>query len=158
MDWSKQAQDMMKTWTDTQQKIMDSMVKTMKEMNTGPTASTWETTIENWEKSVRNFLQTQADWANMWPRGLNSMPNVPGQNMDWQQQIQQMVRLMTEYQEQFWTGWFTVLKRLDPAKTSESFNSDMQKMVESWIENAQRMLAMQAEWLRNVVPAADKKE
>ncbi len=154
MDWSKQLQETIKTWTDSQQRILEGVTKVMLEMAAPPATNAWEGGIDLWEKGVRGFLETQADGTRLWIRGAAAVVNKSEQNSAWVQNVQQMTKLTTEFQEQFWKGWFATLRQLDPIKNA-TLIAEAQPLIESWSENMRRAIQLQEEWLQSAVNAQE---
>ena len=151
MDWSKQMQETIKTWTDSQQRMLEGITKIMVEMAAPPTTNPWEFSLDLWEKGVHGFLETQTDWTRLWIRGVSAVTNRP-ENSEWAQRIQQMTKLTLEYQEQFWEGWFSTLKQLDPIKNKKLI-TELQPLTEAWSANIQRAIQFQEEWLQSAINA-----
>jgi hypothetical protein len=149
MDWSKQMQETIKTWTDSQQRILEGITNIMLEMAAPPSTNPWEFSIDLWEKGVKGFLATQNDWTRLWIRGVSAVTNQPD-NSEWAQRIQQMTKLTLEFEEQFWQGWFTTLKQLDPIKNANVIN-ELKPLTEAWSANVQRGIQLQEEWLQSAV-------
>src|SRR5215510_1434703 len=150
MEWSKNVQETIKTWTDSQQRMVEGITKVMLDVATPPSTNAWEFSTGLWEKGVQGFLATQADSAKLWIRGVFAVTGKADPNGELAQHLLQMTRLTTEFQEQFWQGWFTTLKRLDPIKNANWIN-ELQPLTESWRENIQRAIKLQEEWLQSVV-------
>jgi hypothetical protein len=149
MDWSKQMQETIKTWTDSQQRMLEGITKIMVEMAAPPTTNPWEFSIGLWEKGVNGFLETQADWTRLWIRGVNAATNKP-ETGDWAQRVEQMTKLTLEFQEQFWQDWFTTLKQIDPIKNA-NWIAELQPLTEGWSAMVQRSIKFQEEWLQSAV-------
>ncbi len=152
MDWSKQMQEAIKTWTDSQQKILEGVTKVMLEMVAPPSTNAWEAGIDLWEKGVRAFLETQADWTRLLMRGAATVVNKSDPNGEWVERVQQITKLTTEFQEQYWKVWFSMLRQLDPIKNA-TLISEARSLTESWIENIQRAIKLQEEWLQSAINA-----
>ena len=56
MDWTKQAEDMLKTWTSSQQAMWDSWMKTMQGFGSNQPNDAWESPLRHGEiqSSVRS--------------------------------------------------------------------------------------------------------
>lgn len=150
MDWTKQAEDMLKTWTNSQQAMWDSWLKTMQGFGTSSsTADTWEKSIETWKESVKRALDAQTAWTQFWADSIASSPGATKQSTDWSKQLLDMTKRWTETQSQLWDSWFETIKKTDPSNMSQNWNTEeMQKIVQTWQEAAQRAMEAQMEWTR----------
>jgi hypothetical protein len=154
MDWSKQAEEMLKTWTNSQQAMWDSWLKTMQGLSSNQAKDTWENSIETWHDSVKRALEAQNTWTQFWVDSVTSGPGMSQQASDWAKQVKEMTDRWVETQTQLWDNWFDTMKKSDPSSFSKSWNTDeVQKMVQSWQEAAQKTMESQMEWTRMWVQA-----
>src|SRR5215471_4937019 len=116
MDWSKQIQDTFKIYSDAQSKMVEGVTKVIHELTTPPTTTTWGDTIDRWERVSRDVRKMQADWTDLWIRGIAVTTNNSQEMAEWTKQVRQLSDIMNEYQDQYWHTWLTVLKQLDPTK------------------------------------------
>ena len=57
-----------------------------------------------------------------------------------------MGKRWTDTQRQLWTGWFQVVKKLDPTGTGVNWGTE--GFVQGWQDAVQKARDAQAEWLR----------
>lgn len=149
MDWTKQAEDMLKTWTTSQQSMWDSWLKTIQSVGTTQTNETWEKSIETWKDSVQRALEAQNSWTKFWAESVVASSGSNKQASDWSNQMVEMTKKWTDTQAQLWNSWFETIKKADPSAMSQTWNTEeMQKIVESWQEAAQKAMEAQMEWTR----------
>lgn len=149
MDWNKQAEEMLKTWTSSQQKMWDSWIKTMQSLGTTQAGDTWEKSIETWRDSVKRALEAQTTWTQFWADSVNSGPGATKQAADWSKQMLDMTRRWTETQTQLWDSWFETMKKTDPSTMAQNWNTEeVQKIVQTWQEAAQKAMEAQMEWTK----------
>jgi hypothetical protein len=151
MDWSKQLQDTIKTWTDSQKRLLEGVGKVVQQIP-APSTTPWEFSVDLWEKSVRSFLDAQREWLGLWIRGIGAVVNKPDQDAQWSSQAQEITRLTIEFQKLFWENWFFTLKQLDPIKYAGKV-TDVQPLAISWTANMHRAIQLQEEWLQSAVSA-----
>ena len=81
MDWQKQANDMIKTWTSTQQKVWETWVNSMQLAATPQTPEAWQKTVDTWRGTVKQALESQVELTRLWAESIAaasvSMPNTP---------------------------------------------------------------------------------
>jgi hypothetical protein len=82
MDWTKQANDMLKTYTSTQQKIWETWVSSMQLVATPQSAEAWQKTVDTWRGTVKYALEQQLELTRLWAESVATssvnMPSVPG--------------------------------------------------------------------------------
>jgi hypothetical protein len=160
MDWTKQAEDMLKSWTNSQQAMWDGWLKTLQGVGSDQAAQTWESSINTWQDSVKKALDAQNTWTQFWVESVTSGPGATQQATEWSKQLTDMTKRWVDTQTQLWDNWFETIKKSDPASFSKSWNNEeVQKMVETWQEAAQKAMESQMEWARMWVQAqqSDKK-
>ncbi len=175
MDWTKQANDMIKTWTGTQQKVWEAWLNSAQLVTTAPQSpESWQKIVETWRGTVKQALEFQLQLTQLWAegvaatsvniptvpglQGLPSLPNLPGiptTPVELTRQILDLTRTWTDTQVRFSENWFDVLKKIDPTALSQSWDpTQAQKIVASWQDATQRVIEAQNEFGRLVVSAA----
>jgi len=174
MDWTKQANDMIKTWTGTQQKVWDTWLNSVQLAATPQSPESWQKTVETWRGTVKQALESQLQLTQMWAEGVAaasvSMPAVPGlpsipglpglpgmptTPVDVTRQMLEMTRSWTDTQVRFSENWFDMLKKVDPAAITQSWDlSQAQKIMTTWQDAAQKAIEAQNEFGRLVVSAS----
>jgi len=149
MDWTKQAEEMLKTWTSAQQSMWDSWVKTMQGLGTTNVGETWEKSVETWRDSVKRALEAQTTWTQFWTDSITSGPGATKQASEWSKQLLDITKRWTDTQSQLWDSLFETIKKTDPTKVSQSWNTEeLQKIVQTWQDAAQKAMEAQMEWTR----------
>lgn len=149
MEWTKQFEEMSKTWTDTQKKMWENWAEMAKSASTSQAQLSWETMLETWENAVQQTLDAQSEGVRMWTNGISALPNVPQGTNEWSHTFQEMTGRWNATQKELWANWFEMAKSFDPSKvaTGEA-NFDSQQMVEFWQEATQTMNKAQADWMK----------
>jgi hypothetical protein len=181
MDWTKQTNDMIKTWTNTQQKVWDAWLSSAQLATTAPQSpETWQKVVETWRGTVKQALESQLQLTQLWAEGVAaasvSMPSIPGMPtlpgmpsmpgmpsipgipttpVEVTRQILDLTRTWTDTQVRFSENWFDVLKKIDPSALSTAWDpAQAQKIVATWQDATQKAIEAQNELGRLVVSAA----
>jgi hypothetical protein len=152
MEWTKQSEEMFKTWTDTQKSMWEDWFKTMQGFGASQSNEVWRKTVDGWSASINKTLDAQAEWTRMWAESANAT-KTPAETVEWAKQGQDMMKRWTETQRQLWSTWFDIVKKLDPGAT---WGQDGQKFLNGWNEAVKKAADTQAEWIR-LWTAAGKK-
>lgn len=149
-DWNTRASEMVKTWTESQQRMWDTWIVAMREMgNMQSGTEGWEKSVDMWHESVKGALNTQVTWTEFWADSIKSVSGSSAQVNTWADQTLDMTRQWTATQTEMWDNWFKTLKTSDPSTMMQSFNpDDMMKMVQAWQESARKMMESQMEMVR----------
>lgn len=170
MDWSKQANEMMKSWSGSQQKVWETWMSSMQLMSSPQSPEAWQGTVESWRGTVRQALESQVELTRLWAEGVAtasvSMPSVPGlpampsipgmpsaqiSMVEWARQMLEMTRSWTETQVRFSENWFDLLKKAEPGTLAQSWDaSQAQKIMATWQEAAQKATEAQNEFSKMI--------
>jgi hypothetical protein len=181
MDWNKQANEMIKTWTGTQQKVYEGWLTSMQLMAAPQSPEAWQKTVETWRGTVKQALEAQVELTRLWAEsvsaaavnmpsmptmpgmpgmtsmpGMPGMPNVPTSVVEWTRQMLEMTRTWTESQMRFSENWFDTLKKADPGMLAQSWDmTQAQQIMATWQEAAQKAVEAQGEFSKMMLKAGN---
>ncbi len=169
MDWQKQANEMIKTWTTTQQKVWETWVSSMQLMATPQSPEAWQKTVETWRGTVKQALESQTELTRLWAEGVAAsavnVPNMPGVPMaiapttamvEWSRQMLEMTRTWTDSQVRFSETWFDLLKKAEPGTMAQVWDmGQAQKIMATWQDAAQKAVEAQTEFSKMVMKASN---
>ena len=148
MEWMKQAEEIFKTWTETQKAMWDDWMKTTQSFGKTRATDSWKRTVDAWEESVKKSLQLQMEWSKVWAESFTSVKGTPKELQEWARQGQEIMSRWAETQMQLWTAWFDMVKKLDPTALGGTSEKESDNMLNLWQENLKTLLNAQAEWGR----------
>lgn len=171
MDWTKQANDMLKTFTSTQQKVWESWVSSMQLMAAPQSPEAWQKTVDTWRGTVKYALEQQLELTRLWAEsvaassvnmpsmptvpGMPAMPGVPTTAVEWTRQMLEMTRTWTDTQVRFSENWFEMLKKAEPSMMAQTWDmSQAQKVMGVWQEAAQKAVEAQTQFSQMMMKAA----
>ena len=153
MDWTKQAEEMLNTWTETQKKLWDSFYESVPDFGKTPSEKLWDQTIATGKQALKNSMAAQADWLNTWVDYISNLEGVPPQALDSAKQYQEMSKRWSETQEHLWENWFDMLKKFDTSKMASGWAGVAQDPFKVWQESSQKVMESQADWMRSWMKA-----
>jgi hypothetical protein len=148
MDWVKQNEAMFNAWTDTQQKMWETFSESVAGFGKSPSEKMWMQTIKAGEELVKNSLTTQAEWMNSWSENFKSMDGIPEQATQAVAQFQEMTERWTATQEELWSAWFEMLKKLDPSQIAGSWTEMPRNPFQVWQDSTKMVMDAQMEWAK----------
>jgi len=158
MEWTQQFDDMMKSWTDAQQKAWGDFFDTMQGAGQSPGTKLWLQTLAVGEEMLKNTLRAQADFLTAWVDNLGTVPNMPAAALESAKQFQEMAARWSKTQEQLFENWFGMVRKLVTSLPAEPAWADApQSMFKAWQASTQSIMEAQAEWMRAWMGAASKK-
>jgi hypothetical protein len=156
MDWTKQTEDMFKTWTDTQKKMWDSWLETVQQASAPMQgAQVWQKTIETWEETVNNVLAAQTKWSETWANSFDP-EGTPEEMAQWFKQAQEMAKQWNETQQSLWQNWFGLIKQADVTKMTGGWEEEGQKAFKNWQDSMQKVMDAQMDWIKMWAPSQPK--
>ena len=154
MEWTKQSEEMLKTWTDAQKKMWDECMRVMQGFGQSPSTQVWEKTVDTWNHTMQKLLDAQVEGARLWAENITKAKGTE-EAAEWAKQGQDLIARLTETQKQLWGNWFELVKKLD-ASNMMNWARDGQKFVQTWQETIQKAFNAQTEWLRTTGQARNK--
>lgn len=148
-DWTKQAEDIVKTWTGSQQKIWEGWLEILRSTGSSPNSDVWEKTISTWQDSVKSALDAQVTWTKFWADSISSSAGSSKQVSEWSNQTLEITKRWTETQSQLWDTLFEAIKKTDPSLLGKNWTpEEVQKAVQSWQDASRKLLESQLEIVR----------
>lgn len=160
MDWSKQTEDIFKSWTEAQTKMWNDWLKAMQGFGGSPSSQVWGKTVEAWDESIKKTLDAQVEWTQRWAESFTTSKGAPKEMGEWAKQGEDMIKRWTDTQRQLWASWFAIVKKLDPsaAGVGVDWDRDGRKFLQGWQEAIQKALDTQAESVRQWTEAQGGKK
>ncbi len=136
MDWQKQMEEAMSTWTETQRRLWDQWFEAMRGGGAGSGAweearATQQRQVEAWQEAVREALERQQQWIG----GLSGGAADP---TGWATQMQQMMRAWTEAQSELWRNWLERTEKMQPAVRDMPWYRNAQQVLDAWEQAAKQ--------------------
>ena len=152
MNWNKQMEEMVGTWTDMQRQMWDKWAQSVKgfggpgEQGTQLWQQGYKKNLDAWEQSVHEALNAQAQWTQSWSEQLSADEAGSEATAQWIEQVQEMMKGWTAAQTQLWNAWFESVKHLDASQAAGRWESEGQQVLAAWQEASQRAQDTLAEW------------
>ena len=147
MDWSKQSQDMFKSWSETQKKMWESFNNSMSNFQGSPDQKMWEQTLITGQKAIETTLKAQSDWAKKWVEYLEGVQNLPPHVLASAKQNLEMYNRWEETQEQLLKSWFEMLKNFDMSTFGKNWTEEGQNPFQLWQDTTKKIMDTQANWM-----------
>ena len=155
MEWAKQSEEMLKTWTESQKKLWDDLMKAMPGFGKSPSPEIWQKTVDTWNQTIQRVLDAQVEGVRHWAENATTAKGTAQETAECAKQGQEMITRLLETQKQLWGNWFEFAKKLD-ASNMMNWTQDAQKFLQSWQETIQKAQTAQTEWLKTAGQASKK--
>lgn len=148
MSESKSSESLVKTWADTQQKLLTNWLDTVRRFGGAPTLELWTKTVEAWQTSVKQTLDAREQWTREWTEMLANAQGTPEELRDMARQGRELLQRWTDAERQIWQSWFDIVRdinfRVEPG-TATKAGSDL---IQLWQDSAHKMIDAQAAFVR----------
>ena len=142
MSESKSTESLIKTWAETQQKLLTNWLDTVRSFSGAPGPEIWSKTVEAWQASVKETLDAQEKWTREWTETLAHTKGTPEELRELAQQGRDLFQRWTDAERQIWQSWFNIVKDIN--FRPESGTSPQAAMIQLWQESAHKMIDTQA--------------
>lgn len=107
-------EDVLKTWTDAQKRLWESLCSAVP-LQPPPGVDAWRETylknLSSWEAAVQRALEQEAGWVEEWVRRVAQEKGTPEMMAAWVRQMEDVLQRWIQTQNQWWSDYFTVLRR-----------------------------------------------
>jgi exonuclease VII large subunit len=152
MDWSDKVQEMMQSWTRSQQQMWSQWLDGVQSRGPDATFDSWNRTIDTWQESVNNTLDAQFRWMQTWAENLTNAEGSTESVGEWAARSQDGMARWYETQRTLWENWFEILRKSGPDSISHS-SQEADQMLEAWKASAQNAIDAQMQvvstWFKN---------
>ncbi len=156
-EWTKQAEEMFKAWSEAQKALMDKWAESVKSFSDAPDMEMWKNTLETWEETAKNTFSSQAEWTQSWVENFKSMEGLPEQAVESVGKFQEMGERWGATQQEMWDKWFEMLKGLEFPPATEKWSEALQNPLKTWQDATQKAMDAQADWMK-IWTGSDKEE
>ena len=144
-DWTKQAEELMKTWEKTQQQIWDTWKAALPKTGMAEAKPTWGTMVNFWKQTIDQTMRTQVEWANTWADSIRAQESAPKELKDWTDQVVSTFTTWTESQAQFWESILDPMQQSTPEQLMQQMDERAQVAFQTWQDAVQKAVAAQRE-------------
>src|SRR5437764_11091751 len=110
---TKIGEKLVKTWADTQQKLLTDWLNTVRGFGGAPTLELWKKTVDAWQSSVKETLDTQAEWTRQWTEMLANAKGTPEEMGELARQGREQLQRWVEAERELWQGWFKIAREIN---------------------------------------------
>jgi len=108
------SEEIVKTWTDAQKRLWESLCSAVPFPPPIGVESWRETYLNNlvtWEAAVKKTLAQEVDWVEHWVHQVAEEKEAPEMMTSWVRQMEDVLQRWIQMQNQWWEEYFTVLRR-----------------------------------------------
>lgn len=144
MDWNRQTQDLIRQWSDAQQKVWETWQQAMGGAPRNPGEEAWQRAVSLWQESINNTLDAQSRWLDTWIDSVEKTEGTPEEVRKQLRQGRDMMQQWSRAQRELMDSWFAGLASATPG--AQSWDKQVQQMINTLNDSARRAMDVQREW------------
>jgi hypothetical protein len=141
-------ESLLKTWSETQQKLLTDWLDILRKLGGTPTLELWTKTVDAWQSSVKETIDARAEWARQWTETLANAKGTPEELRDLASKGREQVQQWAEAERDLWQGWFNIVREINFRPEPGAGAQAGRDMVQLWQESAHKMIDAQAALVR----------
>ena len=142
-------ESMLKTWSETQQKLLTDWLDTLRKLGGTPTLELWTKTVDAWQSSVKETIDARAEWAQQWTETLANAKGTPEELRNLASKGQEQLQQWAEAERDLWQGWFNIARHINFRPEPGAGAQAGRDLVQLWQESAHKMIDAQASLVRS---------
>jgi len=148
MSWQKQMEEMVRSWTDTQRRMWDQWMDSVKTMAPGTenVQKEYHRQLDAWEESVQTALARQQEWAESLAADTGNDERQRELAEQWMAQAQETMRSWTEAQSQMWNNWVENMGDMESMSGSGQRPYGTEDVMKAWQQAADQAQRTMQQW------------
>ncbi len=148
MSDKKSDENLLKTWAESQQKLLTDWLESLRRLGGTPTLELWTKTVEAWQSAVKETADARAEWTQQWTEKLANAKGTPEEIRDLARQGREQLQHWAEAERDLWQGWFNIAKNINFRPEQEAVAQLGKDLVQLWQDSAHKMIDTQAALVR----------
>ena len=139
---------MLQTWSETQQKLLNDWLDTLRKLGGTPTLELWRQTVDTWQNSVKETVDARAEYTRQLTETLAKAKGTPEEFRELAREGREQLQHWTEAERDLWKGWFDVAREINFRPEPGTGAQAGKDLVQLWQESTHKMIDAQAELIR----------
>jgi hypothetical protein len=141
-------ENVVKTWGESQQKLMTDWLDNLRKLGGAPTLELWRKTVDTWQTSVKETLDAQTDWTNQWTEAMAKAKGTPEELRELAKEGREQLQHWTEAERDLWQGWFNAIREINFRPEPGAGAQTGGDLIQLWQDTAHKMINTQADLVR----------
>ena len=138
----------LKTWSETQQKLLADWLDTLRKLGGTPTLELWRQTVDTWQNSVKETVDARAEYTRQLTETLAKAKGTPEEFRELAREGREQLQHWTEAERDLWKGWFNVAREINFRPEPGAAAQAGKDLVQLWQESTHKMIDTQAALIR----------
>ncbi len=142
------SESMLKTWSETQQKLLTDWLDTLRKLGGTPTLELWRQTVDTWQNSVKETVDARAEYTRELTETLANAKGTPEEFRELAREGREQLQHWTEAERDLWKGWFNVAREINFRPEPGAGAQAGKDLLQLWQESTHKMIDAQAALIR----------
>jgi hypothetical protein len=138
----------LKTWSETQQKLLNDWLDTLRKLGGTPTLELWRQTVDTWQNSVKETVDARAEYTRQLTETLAKAKGTPEEFRELAREGREQLQHWAEAERDLWKGWFDVAREINFRPEPGTGAQAGKDLVQLWQESTHKMIDAQAALIR----------
>ena len=138
----------LKTWSETQQKLLNDWLDTLRKLGGTPTLELWRQTVDTWQNSVKETVDARAEYTRQLTETLANAKGTPEEFRELAREGREQLQHWTEAERDLWKGWFNVAREINFRPEPGTGAQAGKDLLQLWQESTHKMIDAQAALIR----------
>ena len=141
-------ESLVKTWAQSQQKLLTDWLDTLRRLGGTPTLELWTKTVDAWQSSVKETLNARAELTRQWTEALANAKGTPEELRELARQGREQLQTWAAAERELWQGWFNIVRHINFRPEPGAGAQAGRDLVQLWQDSAHKMIDAQADLVR----------
>src|SRR5258708_26524795 len=137
-------ESLMKTWAETEQKLLTDWLDTLRKLGGTPTLELWTKTVDAWQSSVKETVDARAESTRQLIETLANAKGTPEELRELARQEREQVQHWADAERELWQGWFNIVRGINFRPEPGAGAQAGRDLLQLWQDIARQMIDAQA--------------
>ena len=142
------SETILKTWSETQQKLLNDWLDTLRKLGGTPTLELWRQTVDTWQNSVKETVDARAEYTRQFTETLAKAKGTPEEFRELAREGREQLQHWTEVERDLWKGWFNMAREINFRPEPGTGAQAGKDLVQLWQDSTHKMIDAQAALIR----------
>jgi hypothetical protein len=138
----------LKTWSETQQKLLADWLDTLRKLGGTPTLELWRQTVDTWQNSVKETVDARAEYTRQLTETLAKAKGTPEEFRELAREGREQLQHWAEAERDLWKGWFDVAREINFRPEPGTGAQAGKDLLQLWQDSTHKMIDTQAALIR----------
>src|SRR6266480_5564411 len=138
----------LKTWSETQQKLLADWLDTLRKLGGTPTLELWRQTVDTWQNSVKETVDARAEYTRQLTETLAKAKGTPEEFRELAREGREQLQHWAEAERDLWKGWFDVAREINFRPEPGTGSQAGKDLLQLWQDSTHKMIDTQAALIR----------